>query len=295
MSQPVQNSLLQDFSNALSENVTRAAGSVVAIHSGHSHSSGFLWRSGLIVTADEALAEDADISVALPDGKAAAAAVVGRDPTTDIALLRVDRVDIPTVQLHSIPVKAGALAWAIGSQAGAALVAFGAVSFVGGSWRSLRGGDIEARIELDLSLRRSGEGGLAMDASGRAFGMAVLGARRQVLVIPAATIQIVAEKLQTDGRIPRGYLGLGLKSVKLDGNQGTGLIVMNVDPNGPGATARLQQGDIITRWNDQEVRDVNRVVGALGPSSVGSQVKLVLRRSAATLEVTLTVGERPER
>jgi DNA-binding CsgD family transcriptional regulator len=90
MSQSQPSPSLQDVSDALSELVARAAGSVVAVHSGHSRSSGFVWRSGLIVAADEAVAEDADVCVVLPGGETVAATVVGRDPTTDVALLRID-------------------------------------------------------------------------------------------------------------------------------------------------------------------------------------------------------------
>ena len=294
MSQPMRSSLPQDLSNALSDHVAHTAQSVVSIHSNHSRSSGFLWRPDLIVTADEALAEDGGISVTLPGGKIAPAAVVGRDPTTDIALLRIDRVDLAPVALQYTPVRVGTLALAMGSRQGAPIVAFGAVSFVGEEWHSLRGGEIDARIELDLPLRGISEGGLTVDASGGPFGMAVFGLRRQVLVIPATTVERVAGKLQTHGRIPRGYLGVGLQPIKLDGDKGNGFMVMSVEPNGPAATAGLQQGDVIIKWDEQGVRDLHSLVRALGPSSVGSIVKLVLRRSAAPLETTLTIAERPE-
>ena len=245
MSKSAPASSLQQFSDELADVVLQAAQSVVAVHSTRLRSSGFIWRHGFIVTADEALAEEGDISIALPNGEATAAILIGRDPTTDIALLRVDRVDAPAAALQSASVRVGAHASAVGAANGGPIAAFGAVAFVGGPWRSLRGGEIDARVELDLSLRRAGEGGLALDVSGRAFGMAAFGPRRRVLVIPAATIDRVAAKLQTHGRIARGYIGLGLQTAKLDRDGGIGAMVMSVDPNGPGAVAGVRQGDVI--------------------------------------------------
>src|ERR1700692_1951628 len=285
MSNPTPASSLQHLSDALTDIVVRAAPSVVAVHSPRSRSSGFVWRPGLIVTADEALDDEGDIEVALPGGEMAAATLVGRDPTTDVALLRVDRTNPPSVT-------PGTLVCAVGSQQGASIAAFGAVSFVDAAWRSFRGGKIDARIELDLSLRRTGEGGLVLDASGRAFGMAVFGPRRQVLVIPAATIERVAATLETHGKVARAYLGLGLQPTKLDGDTGIGVMVMSVDPNGPGAAAGVRQGDVIIEWNDQPIKGMRILLQALGPDLVGSTVQLALPRGGEPAEAHLTVRGR---
>lgn len=288
-----QTTLLQSLSTELSDLAAATAANVVAVHSHRSRSSGFVWRPGLIVTASEALAEDGEISVALPGGGPVAATVVGRDPTTDVALLRVDRADQHQANLDVATVATGALAVVVGAQDGGPTAALGVVSLAGGGWRSMRGGEIDARIELDVSLRRSGEGGLALDATGRAFGMAVFGPRRRVLVIPAATIERVAAKLQTHGRIARGYLGLGLQPAKLD-DGGVGAMVMSVDADGPGAAAGIRQGDVIVAWDGQPIRSLHTLLRAIGPGAVGSAVQLSLRRAGEPLEVSLTIGERPE-
>jgi S1-C subfamily serine protease len=293
MSNSASAASLQSLSDALAEIVANAAKSVVAVYSARSRSSGFVWRPGLIVTADEALAEEGDIAVTSPGGEPVAATIVGRDPTTDVALLRVEAFAAPAVALSSAPPKAGALALAVGAGRHGPITAFGAVSSAGPAWRSLRGGEIDARVELDLALRRAGEGGLALDASGRAFGMAAFGPRRTVLVIPTATIERVAGKLQTDGRIARGYLGLGLQAAKLDGDRGMGAMVMSVDPNGPGSAAGMRQGDLIVKWNGEPIRDVRTLLRALGPDSVGQAAKLSLLRGGEPIEATLTIAERP--
>jgi S1-C subfamily serine protease len=294
MSNSAPVSSLQSLSDTLASVVADAAKSVVAVHSTRSRSSGFVWRPGLIVTADEALAEDGEIAVMSPGGEPVAATVVGRDSTTDVALLRADGFAAPVASLASAPLQAGALALAVGSGRNGPIAAFGAVSSAGPAWRSLRGGEIDARIELDLSLRRAAEGGLALDASGRAFGMAVFGPRRTALVIPAATIERVAGKLLAHGRIARGYLGLGLQAAKLDGDGGTGAMVMSVDPSGPGAAAAMRQGDLIVKWNGERIRDVRTLLKALGPDSVGQTAKLSLLRGGESIEVALTIAERPE-
>jgi S1-C subfamily serine protease len=294
MSKSIPAISLQHLSEGLTDIVTRAAPSVVAVHSPRSRSSGFFWRPGLIVTADEALDDEGSVSIALPGGEIAPASVVGRDSTTDVALLRVDGTNPPSVTLEPASPAAGALVFAVGSQQGASIAAFGAVSFVDGAWRSFRGGKIDARIELDLSLRRAAEGGLALDASGRPFGMVVFGPRRQVLVIPAATIERVAATLETHGKVARGYLGLGLQPTKLDGDEGLGVMVMSVDPHGPGAAAGVRQGDVIIKWNDQKIQGMRVLLRALGPDVVGSTIQLALRRGGEPVEARLTVRERPE-
>lgn len=294
MSMPASALSLQQLSLAHTDLVLRAAPSIVAVHSTRFRSSGFVWRPGLIVTADEALDDEGDIAVALPGGGMAAAKLAGRDPTTDVALLRIDRTDLSPLTLEPTAPTAGALAWAVGSLQGAPVAAFGTVSFAGEAWRSFRGGEIDARIELDLSLRRAGEGGVALDASGHAFGMVVFGPRRRVLVIPAPTIERVAAKLETHGRVARGYLGLGLQPTKLDGHSGIGVMVMSVDSNGPGAAAGVRQGDLIINWNDLEIRSLRMLLQSLGPDSVGLNVRLGLRRGGDPAEARLTIRERPE-
>jgi S1-C subfamily serine protease len=292
MTESVPSTKLQELSTALAGLVASTAPSITVVHSHRARSSGFVWRPGLIVTADEALSEEGEYAITLSGGDKVPAQVVGRDPTTDVALLRVDRSDLRPVSLEATPVPVGALAVAIGAEAGTPTAALGVVSRSEGPWRSLRGGEIDARIELDLRLRRSAEGGLAIDPAGRAIGMTVFGPRRRVLVIPSATIARVAAKLESHGRIPRGYLGLGLRLVAIEGSR-SGAMVMNVDPRGPGASAGIYQGDIVVDWNGEPIRHVQSVLHALGPDSIGQTVRIGLRRAGETKQVSLTIAERP--
>ena len=283
---------LQAFSGALSQAVAGAAANIVAVRSHRARSSGFVWRPGLVVTADEALAEDGEVAVTLPGGKTIAASIAGRDPSTDVAVLRIE-ADTPAMALVPATPFAGALCMAVGAKDGGAVASLGIVSFAGPAWRSLRGGEIAARIELDLRMQRVAEGGVVLDAAGQAFGMAVFGPQRRALAIPAATIERVAAMLAAEGRIMRGYLGLGLQQVRLaDG--GTGLMVMSIDPKGPGAAADIRQGDVVLASDGQALRGMRDLQLILGPSSVGKAVTLSLSRGGQPAEVALTIGARDQ-
>jgi S1-C subfamily serine protease len=281
---------LSSLSSAIADVVARIAPSVVSVHSHRSRSTGFVWKPGLIITADEALADEGEVQIGLPDGSSVAATIVGRDHTTDIALLRADTTIAPIKLAATVPAL-GALSVVVATNRDAPSAALGMVSVSGKGWRSLRGAEIDARIELDVRLRPSQEGGLAVDASGEAFGMAVLGPRR-VLVIPTATIERVAAQLETRGRIARGYLGLGLQPLRLD--DGIGAMVMNVDKAGPAAAAGIRQGDVIVAVNDQKLSGVRALLRTLGPASVGRVVDVAVRRGGEPASFRVTIGERPE-
>jgi len=281
---------LSALSSALSDVVARTAPALVSVHSHRLRASGFAWKPNIIITADEALADEGEVEIRLADGGTRTATIVGRDHTTDIALLRVN-ADIAPVKLTSAVPALGSLSIVVAADRGAPTATLGLVSFAGPRWRSLRGGDIDARIELDVRLRHSQEGGLALNAQGEPFGMAVQGPRR-VLVIPAATIERVAAQLETRGRIARGYLGLGLQPVRLD--DGVGAMVMNVDKSGPSAAAGIRQGDVIVAVNNEKLSGVRALSRTLGPESVGSVVDVAVRRGGEPASFKVTIGERPE-
>jgi S1-C subfamily serine protease len=254
--------------------------------------SGFVWRAGRVVTSDEGVAEDGEVRVTLPGGETVAAEIVGRDPSTAVALLKIEGAELRPVAMAAAIPSPGALVVAAGAEAGAPTAALGLVAVARGPWQSLRGGEIDARIELDARLRRTAEGGLALNAAGQAFGMTVFGPRRRVLVIPAATLSRVAARLEAHGRIPRGYLGLGLQPVTIAGG-GSGIMVMSVDAKGPGAAAGIHQGDVLVSWDGKPVAGLQPLLRSLGPDSVGKLLVLELRRGGETRQAKLQIGERP--
>lgn len=284
--------LLSQLSSTIVEIAATAAPSVVEVASKRSLASGFVWREGLIVTAEETLADEGEVLVEFSDGAQHRVRVVGRDASTDIALLAVDDVATRPAVLSHEPPRAGALMVVAAAAESAPLVTLASTIAVGPAWRSMRGGQIDARIELDGRLRHRAEGGLALDADGRAFGMAVRGPRGRTLVIPSATIERIAPLLLEHGAIPRGYVGLGLNEVEVAG-EGHGAIVMSVDPDGPGVAAGILQGDVIVRWDGAPIRSVHRLVRTLDHASIGRPIALTLRRGGQEIETSITVGTRP--
>jgi S1-C subfamily serine protease len=291
------NNPLAAFSDHAAQHVEHVAASVVAVHGGGRRStSGVHWRSGIIVTAEEALERDEDLKLTLPGGRLVEAALVGRDPTTDVAVLRFQPDGLATAQTADAALlRAGHVVLAVGSHQGAPLAALGMVAVAGGPWHSLRGGTIDSLIRLDLSLTSAAEGGALIDAQGRVAGMAVLGPRRRALAIPTATIDRAVDQLLAKGHVFRGYLGAGLQPVRLPtGAQpgGRGILVVSTDPEGPAARAGLLVGDIVTAWDGKPVDRVREVMRALGPDSVGQTVDLGLLRGGAPAALKIVIGER---
>jgi S1-C subfamily serine protease len=308
---PGTENALAVFSDHAARIVEQACASVVAVAGGSRWSfSGIHWRPGIIVTAEERLDRDDDLDATLPGGRRVAATLVGRDPTTDVAVLRFDADGLATAasaEAAERPPRAGQVALAIGNHEGAPLAALGIVAFAGGPWQSMRGGAIDSLIRLDLRLGPAAEGGAVVDADGHLVGMAVLGPRRRALAIPAATVNRAVDQLLARGHVFRGYLGAGLQSVRRPWRErgegakaekpsgGRGVLVVNLDPDGPSARAGLLVGDIITAWNGKPVERMREIVSLLGPESVGSTADLGLIRGGAPAAAKVVVGERPVR
>lgn len=287
-------SFLAQLSATIVETAAAVAPSIVEIASNRSLASGFIWREGLIVTADEALSDEGRILIEFADGTRRPAGVVGRDPSTDIALLRIEGASAAAAAavLSQEAPRPGALVVVAAAAESSPLVSFGSAIAVGPAWRSMRGGKIDARIELDVRLPRRAEGGLVISAGGRVLGMAVRGPGRRTLVIPSATIERAAALLLEHGNVPRGYLGLGLHQVAVHGG-GQGAMVMSVDPEGPAASGGILQGDIIIRWNGATVPAVNTLVRTLDHHSIGQSVSVGIRRAGADVEAAVTIATRP--
>jgi S1-C subfamily serine protease len=205
------------FSDAAAQLVERTASSIVAVHGGGRWpSSGIHWHSGVVVTAEEVLEQDEDIKVMLPGGRVVAASLAGRDPSTDVAVLRFQPDGLPAAPTaDAASLRPGHVVLAIGNHEGAPIASLGIVAIAGPAWHSLRGGTIDSLIRLDLALSPAAEGGPVIDVQGRVVGMAVLGPRRRVLAIPTSTIDRVVDQLLAKGHVFRGYLGAGLQPVRL--------------------------------------------------------------------------------
>jgi S1-C subfamily serine protease len=290
------------FSDHAAELVERVASSIVAVEGGGRWpSSGIHWRSGVIITAEEVLERDENIKLTLPGGGVANASLAGRDPTTDVAVLRFQPDGLPVATTAEAPLRAGQVVVAVGNHEGAPLAALGIVALAGGAWHSLRGGTIDRLIRLDLALNPVAEGGALADLQGRVIGMTVLGPRRRALSIPSSTIDRAVDQLLARGHVFRGYLGASLQPIRQErasnGSQSSGgrsgVLVVSIDPNGPSARAGILVGDIVTAWNGQPIERVREIMRLLGPESIGSTVDLGLIRGGAPTALRVVISERP--
>jgi S1-C subfamily serine protease len=291
------------FSDHAAQLVERTGSSIVAVHgAGRGSSSGIHWRSGVIVTAEEVLERDEDVKITLPSGRLVEASLAGRDPSTDVAVLRFQPDGLPAASTaDAAPLRPGHVVLAIGNHEGAPVASLGIVAAVGGPWHSLRGGTIDNLIRVDLVLSRAAEGGALIDVQGRVVGMAVLGTRRRVLAIPTSTIDRVVDQLLAKGHVFRGYLGAGLQPLRRGrpshdtqpAGSGRGVLVVSIDPDGPAARAGLLVGDIIMTWNGKTIYRVRDDMHLLGMDSVGATVDLQLIRGGAATTLKVTLGERP--
>jgi S1-C subfamily serine protease len=287
-----ETSALVALSDDLAAAVERVAQGVVAVEArSRLGSSGFFIRPDLILTADHALESD-DVEIVRADGKAERATIAGRDPSTDLALLRTGAPGAPLEFAPPDAVRVGAIAIAVARDDDGDLAAsMGVISAAGGPWRTWQGGEIDRFVRPDLSLYPRFSGSPLADVSGRVFGLNTGGlSRRQALTVPAATIQRVVETLLArGGRIPRGYLGVALQGV-----QG-GAIVLGVEPGSPADRGGLIVGDVITALGGERVEDADDVHARLGTGTVGTELRVDVRRGGAPHALQVTVGERPER
>jgi S1-C subfamily serine protease len=303
MSEQSTASSLLALSQQLEHLAEAAAHAVVGIRlHGRLVASGVVWKPGVVVTASDALEADDDLSVIAAGNRAVSAQVAGRDPTTDVAVLRLsENLPEPAQLTTSDAARVGQIVLALGRSEEGEIANLGMVSVAGGSWQSMRGGNIDRLIRLDMRLGRRSEGGLVVDSEGRVLGMPVCGPRQTPLVIPMSTIERVGAQLLADGRIRRGYLGVGLHGIRLDEALAASLslpdrraiMVVSVDPNGPARTAGVLIGDVIVGFDGEPVSGVRSLLARLTPESVGKAAELKMLRAGEVTTASVTIGASP--
>ncbi len=290
--------LIDQISNAFADHVAAVAPNVVAVATGRRPISGILWRADVVVTSEQMLPDTAECAVRY-GGTEQAAKPAGRDPGTNIALLRLSAPAEAVLPAAAPTPRVGALALVLGAGANAGTTArLAMVHEVGPAWDSQAGGRIEALLRLDARIGRD-EGGPVLDSAGRLLGMSTAGPRRRTLVIPAATINRVIDPLLAEGRIARGWLGVGLQPVTVPdslreaaGRDG-GMMVVNLASGGPAAQAGVLPGDILLDLDGTPVRRVRALSAALGPEQIGRQVALRLLRAGTLQTLAVVVAPRP--
>jgi len=285
---------LASLSEQLVSSVESAARNVVAVEgSRRLPASGVLWRSGVIVTVDHAIKREDGLNVTLPDGRSVQASLAGRDPGTDLAILKVDSASTNVPAAGSQSAKPGALVLAVGRSTEIGVhTGMGIISAVRGSWRTWRGGHIDRYIRLDLSMYPGLSGAVVVDSEGAVIGIATSALSRIAgVAIPVETVNRVVDEVLQKGYVSRAYLGVGVQPVGLP-QGGGGLIVVSLQPDAPAAKAGLLLGDILLAIDGKDVRAIDDLQDALQSRKDGERVAVKLSRGGAQLGVDVILGER---
>jgi S1-C subfamily serine protease len=297
------------LSNEYASAVEKISPAVVAVHGRRRiPSSGVYLKPGIIVTADHALRRDEEIAITLPDGTHAAATVAGRDPSTDLAVLKVDNKSgagqppaVETGDLSALKVGHWVLAAARTSEGGPR-ASLAMIGVVGPAWRTWRGGLLDATVRLDRNLHPNFSGGPVVASDGRVLGIATSGLSRYgAVVIPATTVDRVTAELEKKGHIGRPYLGIGMAPVRIPRqigeslklSQDTAIMVMSVEAASPAEKAGITLGDLLLGLDGSPVRDTDDLQGLLTGERIGKAAKASIIRAGALTEVAIEVGERP--
>lgn len=295
--------LLQRLSDELAGAVQNAGAATVRVNARRRlPATGIVWASdeqgATIVSANHVVERDDEITVVTHDGKELAAKLVGRDASSDLAVLRVEGASLaPATRANAGDAKVGAIVLALG-RAGELAATIGIVSAIGGPWEGGRGRRFASLLSSDAPMFPGFSGGPLVDASGRVLGLlsSHLG-RGQTLAIPNDEVDRIVTALSTHGRVSRGYLGIGAQTVALPAalkasvGQEHALLLVTVEDEGPAAKAGLTVGDIIVAIAGQPVQGLDDLRGSLTPDRVGQAVAISVLRGGTPQEIAVTPGE----
>jgi S1-C subfamily serine protease len=295
---------LTTLSNQLADAVQAAGAWTVRVQARRGPAaSGIALEADLILTADHVVdpAREDAIRIGLPDGSEVGGSVVGRDPTTDLAVLRIASGSLTPATPAAEEPRTGALALVVGRPGAQPNASLGLITGSAGPTRTRRGGMLERFVMVDAVMYPGFSGGPLVDTEGHVLGMITsgLGFGGPAVALPWALVTQVAETLKTHGKIARGYLGIGSQPVSLSpqakeltGGQERGLLVIQVAEGGPAATAGVLQGDILVKLDGTAISNADDLQGLLSPNRVGTSVTASVVRGGELREVSVTVGSR---
>ncbi len=306
--------LLDAYSQAVIRAVELVSPSVVAIELGRpardqqiqpaGHGSGFIFTpDGLILTNSHVVHSAAVIHAILPDGRRLSADLIGEDPDTDLAVVRVSASALPAVPLgDSSKVRVGQLVVAFGNPYGfQATVTAGVVSALGRSLRSRSGRLMDDIIQTDAALNPGNSGGPLVNSRGEVIGVntaVILPAQGLCFAIAANTVQFVAGRLIRDGKIRRSYVGVAGQNMPLPRQLvrfyglgvSAGIRVASIEPNSPAASSALREGDVIVGLGGHEVESIDQLHRLLTEDRIGVATPLTVIRGTEKLEIDVIPG-----
>jgi S1-C subfamily serine protease len=305
--------LLDAYSQAVVQAVDLVSPSVVTVeieHGGrgqHGHGSGFVFTpDGLVLTNSHVVQGARSVHVALPDGRRMPADLIGQDPDTDLAVVRVLATDAPALKLgDSSAIRVGQLVIAIGNPLGfQATVTAGVVSALGRSLRSQTGRLMDDIIQTDASLNPGNSGGPLVNSRGEVIGVntaVIAGAQGLCFAIAANTVQFVVGRLIRDGRIRRSYVGVAGQNAPIarqivrfyDLRAASGILVASIEPNSPASRSDLREGDIVVSLDGHDVSGIDQLHRLLTEDRIGRPTPLTVLRRTEKLELSVTPAESP--
>jgi S1-C subfamily serine protease len=304
----MSDSKIGSFSQELAAAAERAGTSVVAVGARpRLPSSGIHWRKGVVVTAHHTIRREDDIHVLAPGGKRVAAKLAGRDPGTDLAILKLESEDGLAVPqfADATGVKLAHFVLALGRSRGGSLVASaGIIGGLGGEWRTWRGGRVDQSIRLDLALYPGFSGGPLVNVEGKVVGVNTNGlGRGRAITVPVSTVNRTVDELLEKGHIARPYLGLAMQPVaipenlrgKVKSRATSGLMVLHVEPSGPADKAGIVLGDVIVELQGKAALDTDNIQELLASAKIGDSISAGVLRAGTLLQIRVSLGERPAR
>ena len=294
--------VLTELSAALATAVSQADSGIVRVEGRRRlGATGIVWSAeGLILTANHVVRQDEGLSVGLPDGSRVAASLVGRDPSTDLAVLKAEASGLtPLTEGNKQELGVGNLVLALGRPGRTVQATLGIVSALGEGWRTRLGGQIDRYLQTDVVMYPGFSGGPLVDAAGQLIGLNTSALGRGVsLTIPTPTLARVADALQAHGRVQRGYLGVSTQRVHLPDDlkaeleQKRGLLVVSVEKESPAAKAGLTMGDTLVSFADNAVQSHDDLLALLAGDVVGTAVSAKFVRGGQVHTTEITVAAR---
>ncbi len=295
-------SAFKEFSEGLSAAVEKAGASTITVDARKRYpASGIAYAEDLVLTADHVVTREDNIKILLPDGKSLAATIAGRDPGSDLAVLRLAEKGL-TAAKTSDDVKVGQLVLALGRPNSEGMQAsWGIVTSISGPTRTFRGGMLDEYIRTETTPYPGFSGGPLVNAEGEVLGLNTSGLTRgSSLTIPVKVAWRVAESLAAHGSVKRGYLGVRTQPVEvpeaarqaLKREQEQGLLVLWLEEGGPAEKGGLLVGDILVAISGQPVGDPDDLFSALNSDTVGKSIAVEVLRGGRPETVNVTVGER---
>lgn len=303
MAQPAQN-IFQALDQALAAAVATAGRSVVQVGRGHGHSgTGIAWADDLVISSSFHTPDRTKVGIPSGDGQGEVdrrdAEVIGRDPGTDVALLRVTGGGLTPAAFRELgSLAVGNLALALGRPGRTVRASLRAIGVLGPAVRTPHGGKLDRYVESDRQIPRGFGGGPLIDAEGAVIGMNTRTLLRgEDIAVPTATLQRVVAELVAHGGVRRGYLGVGAFPAQLPpalaqiAGRDRGALVASIDDAGPAAVAGVVVGDIIIELAGVAIGDPDALRLALGDRP-GEAVELIVLRGGAKQTLSVTLGSR---